>query len=193
MAELPPYLRPAGVLIVTAPFSIAAGELTTNLKLRRQFLSLKFRDRLAELQERAARALSAAGATTRHPLSRRRHRMSAYFLTGGTGVVGGAIAQQLLGGPRLPPHAPDTGRSRMETLAARREELLGSWELPPGATERVGAVRGDTIQPRFGLSSQEFERLATECTHVVHCAAIVKMNLSLEEARGSAVGAAKTC
>ena len=61
VAELPSYLRPAGILIVTAPFSIAAGELTTNLKLRRQFVSSKFRDQLAELQDGAARALSRAG------------------------------------------------------------------------------------------------------------------------------------
>jgi len=61
VAELPPHLRPAGILIVTAPFSITGGELTTNMKLRRQFVALKFRDGLADLQERAGGALPAAG------------------------------------------------------------------------------------------------------------------------------------
>lgn len=116
--------------------------------------------------------------------------MSVYFLTGGTGVVGGAIAQRLLADPACRLTLLVRAKSDGE-LALRREELLGSWELPPGVRERVGMVRGDTTQPRFGLSTQEFERLATACTHVVHCAAIVKMNLPLEEARSSAVGAAK--
>ena len=79
----------------------------------------------------------------------------------------------------------------MESLPHGARNCSRSWELPAGRAERVGAVRGDTSQPRFGLSPQEFERLATECTHVVHCAAIVKMNLPLEEARSSAVGAAR--
>ena len=116
--------------------------------------------------------------------------MSFYFLTGGTGVVGGAIAQQLLEDPSCRLTLLIRAKSDGE-LAARRKELLITWEVPTGVAERVGAVRGDTTQPRFGLSPQEFERLAAECTHVVHCAAIVKMNLPIEEARRSAVSAAK--
>lgn len=48
-AALPGYLRPAGLLVVTTPFAIASGELTTNLKLRRQFIAAKFKDRLEQL------------------------------------------------------------------------------------------------------------------------------------------------
>jgi long-subunit acyl-CoA synthetase (AMP-forming) len=48
-AGLPGHLRPAGLLVVTTPFSIASGELTTNFKLRRQVIAAKFEDRLEEL------------------------------------------------------------------------------------------------------------------------------------------------
>ena len=116
--------------------------------------------------------------------------MSVYFLTGGTGVVGSAIAQQLLADPSCRITLLIRANSDGD-LVARREELLGSWELLTGAAERVSVVRGDTSLPRFGLILAAFRRLATGCTHIIHCAAIVKMNLPLEEARRSAVGAAK--
>ena len=117
--------------------------------------------------------------------------MSVYFLTGGTGVVGSAIAQQLL--------AERSGRITLliransdGDLVARRDELLASWDLLTGAAERVSVVRGDTSLPRFGLDPAAFRRLASGCTHIIHCAAIVRMNLPLEEARRSAVEAARS-
>jgi thioester reductase-like protein len=117
--------------------------------------------------------------------------MSAYFLTGGTGVVGGAIAGQLLEDPasRLTMliRAPSN-----QALKGRLDELLGLLPGVSAARERVTAVRGDTSLPRFGLEPDEFLRLASACTHVIHCAAIVKMTLPLDEARRSAVEAARS-
>jgi nucleoside-diphosphate-sugar epimerase len=66
-----------------------------------------------------------------------------------------------------------------------------SWALEPSARTRIDAVRGDTTLPRFGLDADVHARLASECTHLVHCAAIVRMNLAIDEARESAVGAAR--
>jgi len=115
--------------------------------------------------------------------------MSAYFVTGGTGVVGSAIAERLLAdGDRVTLLL----RARDDTeLAGRLDELVRFWELGPEARTRVDALRGDTTVPRFGLDEATFERVAAGCTHVVHCAAIVKMNLPLDEARRAAVDAAR--
>jgi long-chain acyl-CoA synthetase len=41
LADLPAHSRPAGFVIVTTPFSIAAGDLTTNLKLRRAAIAAR--------------------------------------------------------------------------------------------------------------------------------------------------------
>ncbi len=117
--------------------------------------------------------------------------MSTYFLTGGTGVVGSAIAERLLAGdPTNRVALLIRARSDAEA-ASRLDELVGFWGLGPDARARVEGLRGDTTLPRFGLDEGTFARVAAECTHVVHCAAIVRMNLPLEEARRSAVEAAK--
>jgi len=117
--------------------------------------------------------------------------MNTYFVTGGTGVIGSAIAGRILA-------EPSTGRVTLlmraqsdAELASRLDELLRFWALGPAARQRVAAVRGDTTLLRFGLDEGAFAKLAKECTRIVHCAAIVKMNLPLEEARRSAVAAAK--
>lgn len=47
--NLPPYQRPAGVLISTRPFSVEGGQLTANLKLRRQNIEAAFQDDLDAL------------------------------------------------------------------------------------------------------------------------------------------------
>lgn len=115
--------------------------------------------------------------------------MSAYFVTGGTGVVGSAIAERLLAeGERvtLLIRAPSDA-----ALAGRLDELARFWRLEPTARARVSALRGDTTLPRFGLDEAGFGRLAAETTHIVHCAAIVKMTLPLDEARRSSVEAAR--
>jgi long-chain acyl-CoA synthetase len=51
LAPLPDYQRPAGLLITRCPFTIAGGELTSNLKLRRGAIELAYRDLLAELYQ----------------------------------------------------------------------------------------------------------------------------------------------
>jgi thioester reductase-like protein len=117
--------------------------------------------------------------------------VSHYFLSGGTGVVGSAIANQLLEKPanRI------TLLIRAESdahLASRLSELFRFWEREPGATrERLTALRGDTSLPQFGLPPDVFEQLCQQCTHIIHCAALVRMNLPLEDARRSSVGAAE--
>ena len=117
--------------------------------------------------------------------------MSAYFVTGGTGVIGSAIAERILGEPSTR-RVTLLIRARSDAeLASRLDGLLRFWAPSAAARERVAAVRGDATLLRFGLDEGAFAMLARECTHIVHCAAIVRMTLPLEEARRSAVAAAK--
>jgi len=53
LAAVPPYSRPAALLVVTTAFSVAGGELTTNLKLRRTLVIEKFKPQLALLRATA--------------------------------------------------------------------------------------------------------------------------------------------
>lgn len=118
--------------------------------------------------------------------------MSTYFLTGGTGAVGSAIVPMLLA-------EPDTEvrlllRAESEASLARRlEELIRfwSWSEDPGKQARIKALRGDAAAPQFGLGETQYAELVTKCSHVLHCAGTVRMNLPLEGARRSAVGSAQ--
>lgn len=117
--------------------------------------------------------------------------MKTCFLTGSTGVVGSAIAGRVL--------ACTDARLKLliraasaEELASREKVLAQYWGLPRDALgDRIEAFRGDATEPRFGLSESDYSRLAGECTHVIHSAGAVRMNLSIEDARRSAVGSAE--
>lgn len=114
------------------------------------------------------------------------------LITGATGVVGSAVAPLFL-------REPDTRvwlllRARSEQhLRERLRALFEFWRpaLPDGAApQRVRTLRGDVSAPRLGLSPADYEALGAALTHVVHCAASVKMNMSAEQARRSSVDAA---
>jgi len=118
--------------------------------------------------------------------------MSIYFLTGGTGAVGSAIVPMLMDDPdaeiRLLLRAKDG-----PDLARRKDELalFWGWRDSPEKLDRIRALRGDAAEPDFGLDSETYAALERECTHVLHCAGTVRMNLPLEDARRSAVGSAQ--
>lgn len=118
--------------------------------------------------------------------------MSIYFLTGGTGAVGSAIVPLLLAEPdtevRLLLRADSDA-----ALAQRLEDLMGFWGWTDFHDKRVRikAYRGDAALANFSLHDAQYAELVSECTHVIHCAGSVRMNLSIEDARRSAVGSAQ--
>ncbi|MCU0804448.1 MAG: SDR family oxidoreductase [Burkholderiales bacterium] len=117
--------------------------------------------------------------------------MSTFFITGSTGVVGSALVAALLDRPdarlRLLIRAPSD-----EVLRERLAALLAfTGHGGTDAARRVEALRGDTTAPRLGLGEQDYARIAGECTHVIHVAGLVRMNLSIADARASAVTAAR--
>ena len=54
------HAKPAGLLVTTAQFSVAGGELTSNLKLRRKAIEAKYRDALDALLAQIDHATDAA-------------------------------------------------------------------------------------------------------------------------------------
>ena len=113
------------------------------------------------------------------------------FLTGATGTIGSALVPRLLLDPdthvRLLVRADSN-----EALAARLAGMRAYWGLAAGAAARVRALRGDIVQPGFGLGETEQARLAAETTHIIHCAASVNLNMPLERARATAVTPTRT-
>lgn len=111
-----------------------------------------------------------------------------YFVTGATGTVGSAVVERIL-------REPDTQATILaraaddSALAVRRRELLAHWGAPDDGplAHRLHLVRGDIQQPQLGLQPADWARLAEEATHIVHCAASVKLNMSLDVARATAV------
>lgn len=114
-----------------------------------------------------------------------------YLLTGASGVVGSAIVPELL---RLSDaHILLLLRAKgSQPVTARLDQLKVFWrhhypDLPAEAfDQRLSAVAGEITEPALGLDSADRERLANDCTNIIHCAASVRMNLPLEEARRTA-------
>src|SRR6185369_2418579 len=118
-------------------------------------------------------------------------RVKDYFITGGTGVVGNEIAARLLAQGDC--HVRLLVRADTDAKAAQRvRDLAAYWQMDGAAIEkRLHVLRGDATLPRFGFAEADYEMMSRMTTHVVHCAALVRMNLPLPEARQSAVGAAR--
>jgi thioester reductase-like protein len=108
----------------------------------------------------------------------------AVLLTGATGFVGMELLARYLERTERPVFAivraqdDDAARERIEAVLAN---LFG--DRAERYADRVTAVAGDLTAPRLGLDSARWEWLARESSMIVHGAASVLFNMSLEEAR----------
>lgn len=117
--------------------------------------------------------------------------MSTYLLTGASGVVGSAIVPALL---------RDTDAellllmrpSQSESLETRLSALKDFWcRHYPGLEkreldQRIRVLRGEITEPSLGLSAADEAQVRADCAHIIHCAASVRMNLPLAQARQTA-------
>ena len=119
--------------------------------------------------------------------------VSTYFVTGATGAVGSAVVPALLADGTSRLCLLVRARDDVE-LRRRLEGLFAFWQLGASevqARERISVVAGDVTVPSFGLDEPGYRQLAQTCTHVVHSAGMVRMNLPIEEARRSSVQSAR--
>ena len=119
--------------------------------------------------------------------------MKNVFLTGATGTIGSALLPRLLADA-------DTSVSLLirakdeDALHARLGKMLAYWNYRPGGAHaaRIHPLCGDISQPDFGLSAEHHSKLAGETTHIIHCAASVKLNMTMGLARTTAVVPTRT-
>jgi thioester reductase-like protein len=114
--------------------------------------------------------------------------MRQVFLTGGSGTIGSALVPRLLAAPQtqvtLLLRATDAA-----DLQQRLQSLHNFWGHAVGDPRRelVNALRGDISAPGLGLQPAEVDALADRTSHIIHCAASVKLNMSAEQASSTAV------
>ena len=115
------------------------------------------------------------------------------LITGVTGVVGSTIAPLLLQEPETELRLIMRATSEQH-LQERLHELFEFWkpeiDIKRNAS-RAKAVKGDVSAPYLGLNKHEYQSLSNEVTHIIHCAANVKMNMSVEEANKISIDSAK--
>lgn len=119
--------------------------------------------------------------------------MTTYFITGATGSVGSAVTELVLKNTSASVYLLLRAASD-EQLSERIDSLMQFWEFSPDNKDickRITPLRGDISLPNFGLAENVYTGLANHCTHIIHCAGVVRMNLPIEDARNAAVGSAK--
>jgi long-chain acyl-CoA synthetase len=100
------------------------------------------------------------------------------FVTGATGFLGVQLVRELL------ERHPEARlalliRDRAGQPGQQRADLI----VPPSQRSRVDVYSGDVSQPQCGLDATTYQRLTAETTRVIHSAATVRFDHSLEEAR----------
>ncbi len=105
------------------------------------------------------------------------------LLTGATGFLGMEMLARLLeqddGDVVCLIRAP-SAPAASERLASVIERL---YDEPPASLQRVRAIPGDVAAEDLGLAKSDREALISDVTAVVHCAASISFDNSLEQAR----------
>ena len=106
------------------------------------------------------------------------HSDELILVTGATGFLGERLLQELL------QRHPD---AMLALLIRDKPGLTGRQRadaiVPEGDRARVQVFSGDVGRPQCGLNDEDYQRLTAETTRVIHSAATVRFDHTLEEAR----------
>ena len=109
------------------------------------------------------------------------------FMTGATGNIGGRILNELIRTTDSEFKLLIYGKTD-EDAKNELHRVLSFWGLNTTDTNllnRMEILRGDISDPKLGLDQDTYTRVSTSLTHAIHCAASIKLNLTIEEARTS--------
>lgn len=100
------------------------------------------------------------------------------LVTGATGFLGVQLVREL-----LQRHPNATLALLIRSRAGETGQQRADSFVPVADRPRVQVFAGDVGQPNCGLDSDAYERLSAETTRVIHSAATVRFDHTLEEAR----------
>jgi long-chain acyl-CoA synthetase len=108
---------------------------------------------------------------------------SVVLLTGGTGFLGTEVATRLLARADLEIVSLVLAESDAAAAAASRRAWWHHPALRAALGTRIQVVGGDVTRPRLGLDSGTDAALCGRVTHIVHAAADLRVEASVEELR----------
>jgi thioester reductase-like protein len=106
------------------------------------------------------------------------HSDELILVTGSTGFLGAQLVRELLNRYAEARFALLIRGRAGYSVQERAAALVSAEDVP-----RVDVLAGDVSLPHCGLEAADRERLAAEATRVIHCAATVRFDHSLAEAR----------
>jgi long-chain acyl-CoA synthetase len=106
------------------------------------------------------------------------------FVTGATGFLGVQLVLELLNGqPSAKLALLIRGQAGHGSRPAQTAEQRADRIVPAEHRSRVEVYSGDVSLPNCGLETETWNKLAARTTRVIHCAATVRFDHTLEEAR----------
>jgi long-chain acyl-CoA synthetase len=109
------------------------------------------------------------------------------LLTGGTGFVGTEVAARLLARPDLEIVSLVPAITDADAVAESSRAWWYRPDLRSALGTRIRAVAGDVTKPRLGLDTRTDADLCDRVTHIVHSAADLRVEASVEDLRGTNV------
>jgi thioester reductase-like protein len=100
------------------------------------------------------------------------------LITGATGFLGVQLVREL-----LQRHPTATLALLIRSSAGKTSQQRADSFIPAAERPRVRVFSGDVSQPNCGLEASAYELLSAETTRVIHSAATVRFDHSLDEAR----------
>jgi thioester reductase-like protein len=117
--------------------------------------------------------------------------MKGVFITGATGNVGSRLVQEYLLHSDHKVFALVRGDSQAHA-EKRLQEVLKFWGCPwDRYRDRLVVLRGDVLEPDLGLAPGQIQALDGQVDLFVHAASNIRLDLTVEEARRTILGATR--